>query len=47
MKVALIAQETHSVELCEHFICKTKEYGSTWEHHIFDCMDDAIQWVES
>jgi len=47
MKVALIAQENHAVELCKYVIESTKKFGSTWEFHLFDCMDDAIKWGES
>ncbi len=47
MKVALIAQENHAVELCKYYIERTKKFGTTWEFHLFDCMDDAIKWGES
>ena len=45
MKVALIAQEIHAVEICNYYIESTKKDDSTWEFGLFDSIESAIEWV--
>ncbi len=47
MKVAFIAQESHSVEVCQHYIKESKDLGSPWEFGLFNCMGNAMEWGES
>lgn len=47
IKTALVAQEKHTIAIFEHYIKRTKGFGSTWEFRIFNNIDDAVKWGES
>ncbi len=46
IKVAIVAQEIHAVEILSHYIERFDEPGSTWELGLFDCMSDAVEWAK-
>ena len=44
VKVAIVAKEKRPVDLGNELIRLYKKIGISWEVHIFDSMDAAVQW---
>ncbi|MFL0798283.1 MAG: hypothetical protein K6L73_12430 [Cellvibrionaceae bacterium] len=45
MKIALIADEPHTILLCEAYITCSQSHSSSWEFKIFDNREAARKWA--
>ncbi len=47
MKIALISTDNRLIELGNEYIETSKKLHSTWVFNIFECLEDARNWISS
>ena len=47
VKVAFVAHEKHTLDICKQYVEYSKKFESKWEMRIFDSMGSAIKWCYS
>lgn len=45
-KLALIANNPHTIKLCETYVSNSINYDSTWEFNIFNSLEHANEWIK-
>jgi len=47
VKGAMITSDENTRSLMELYIQTSKEFGSSWQLQIFDCLEEARRWISS